>query len=55
MKRIGHWGSGTDRANGSVVSFRADCHSVEFSDWTGNPLFTCENVAFGFQKNATHE
>ena len=26
-------------------SLKADFHSVEFSDWTGNPLFTCENVA----------
>ena len=24
---------------------KADFHLVEFSDWTGNPLFVCENVA----------
>ena len=26
-------------------TFKADFHSVEFSDWKGNPLFTSENVA----------
>ena len=35
----------------SGISYRwlarltADFHSVEFSDWTGNPLFFCENGA----------
>ena len=24
---------------------KTDLNSVEFSDWTGNPLFVCENVA----------
>ena len=28
-----------------LVIFTADFHSVEFSDWTGNLLFTSENVA----------
>ena len=27
------------------IYVRADFHSVEFSNWTGNPLFVCENVA----------
>ena len=25
--------------------FKTDLHSVEFSDWTGNPLSVCDNVA----------
>ena len=29
---------------------KADFHSVEFSDWTGNPLFTCENVALNLNR-----
>ena len=29
----------------SGVIVKADFHSVEFSDWTGIPLFRCENVA----------
>ena len=28
-----------------LLNIEADFHSVEFSDWTGNPLFTFENVA----------
>ena len=28
--------------------FKADFHSVQFSDWTGNPSLTCENVALDF-------
>ena len=31
------------------TSLNADFHSAEFSDWTGSPLFTCENVAFGLK------
>ena len=29
---------------------KADFHSVEFSIWTGNPLFTFENVAFNLTR-----
>ena len=31
-------------------SFKADFHSVEFFDWTGNPLFACENVAVNLNR-----
>ena len=31
--------------NMSDYSVKADFHSEDVSDWTGNPLFTCENVA----------
>ena len=30
--------------------FKADFHSVEFSDWTGNLLFTCENFALNLNR-----
>ena len=30
------------------VKIKADFHLVEFSDWTGNPLITCEHVALNF-------
>ena len=29
---------------------KADFHSVEFSDWTGNPLSMCENVAVNLNR-----
>ena len=29
---------------------KADFHSVEFSDWTGNPLLMCENVAVNLNR-----
>ena len=28
----------------------ADFHSVEFSHWTGYPLFTCENVVLNLNR-----
>ena len=30
---------------GLNIFVRADFHSAEFSDWTGSPLFVCENGA----------
>ena len=30
------------------IPFKADFHSVEFSDWTGNPFFMFEKVAVNF-------
>ena len=32
------------------IPFKADFHSVEFSDWTGHPLFTCEIVALNLNR-----
>ena len=32
------------------TTLKADFHSVEFSDWTGNPLFTCENVTLDLKR-----
>ena len=33
------------------ICLKADFHSVEFFvDWTGNPLFTCENVALDLKR-----
>ena len=29
---------------------KADFYSVEFSDWTGNPLLLCENVAMNMNR-----
>ena len=29
---------------------KADFHSVEFSDWTENPLLMCENVAVNLNR-----
>ena len=29
---------------------KADFYTVEFSDWTGNPLFTCENAALNLNR-----
>ena len=29
---------------------KADFHSVEFSDWTGNPLLMCENFAVNLNR-----
>ena len=29
---------------------KADFHSVEFSDWTESPLFTCENIALDLKR-----
>ena len=29
---------------------KADFHTVEFSDWIGNPLFTFENVALNLNR-----
>ena len=35
----------------SLLTFlKADFHSVEFSDGTGNPLFACENVALNVKR-----
>ena len=31
-------------------TLKADFHSVEFSDWTGNPLFMCENTALNLNR-----
>ena len=31
-------------------ALKVDFHSVEFSDWTGNPLLMCENVAVNLNK-----
>ena len=33
-----------------VIAVKADFHSVEFSDWTGNLLFTCEDVALDLNR-----
>ena len=32
------------------MKVRADFHSVEFSDWMGNLLFTCEHVALNLNR-----
>ena len=32
------------------LSVKADFHSVEFSDWTGNPLLMCENAAVNLNR-----
>ena len=32
------------------LGLKADFHSVEFSNWAGIPLFTCENVAFNLKR-----
>ena len=32
-------------AGSFCTTLKADFHLVAFSDWTVNPLFTCENVA----------
>ena len=29
---------------------KADFHSIEFSDWTGNPLSMCENVTMNLNR-----
>ena len=29
----------------NMMTVMDDFHSVEFAYWTGDPLFTCENVA----------
>ena len=31
---------------------KADFHSLEFSDWKGNILVTCENVALNLKKTS---
>ena len=33
-----------------VEHLKADFHSVEFSDWTGNSLLMCENFAVNVNK-----
>ena len=33
-----------------LMYLKADFHSAEFSDWTENPLFTCENVAVNLNR-----
>ena len=33
-----------------ISNLKADFYSVEFSDWTGIPLLTCENVAFNLKR-----
>ena len=32
------------------LDIKVDFHSVEFSDWTGNPLLMCENFAVNLNK-----
>ena len=36
--------------NSPDYSLKAEFHSVEFSAWTGNLLFTCENIAFNLNR-----
>ena len=36
--------------NELTAHLKADFHSVEFSDWTGIPLLTCENVALNLNR-----
>ena len=32
------------------LGLKADFHTVEFSDWTGNPQLMCENVALNLKR-----
>ena len=41
---------GDNELQSKNYNLKADFHSVEFSDWTGNPLFTCENVALDLKR-----